>query len=239
MNVLELREVRLKTGAWSLDAAFRLQEPVTGLFGPSGAGKTTILELIAGVRRPDCGLVRIGEQVVFDAALGVCHRPESRSIGYVPQDLALFPHRTVRENLLYGARSAQSVSHRLEHLVDVLDMGRSLMRFPGTLSGGEKQRVALGRALLSGPRLLLLDEPLANLDLSLRRNLLDLFQRITREFGTPMLYVTHDAGELATLGCEVILMDHGRVKGHGPFHHLFTTHSVPSYRLRAPQPPGG
>ena len=232
MSVLKIQDVFIRAGGWELAASFTMQQPVTGLFGPSGAGKTTLLEIVAGLRHPSRGVVRIGDEIVLDAANHVCTPPETRRVGYVPQDLALFPHRNVRQNLLFATgRTPPAVDH-FDHLVEVLEIRRLLERWPETLSGGEKRRVALGRALLSQPRLLLLDEPLVNLDRALRQNLLELLARIRTEFGTPMLYVTHEPAELRTLCDEIVLMDQGSVRAQGGFHDLFEPMSEPAYQVR-------
>ena len=231
MSIVKLEGIEYQTGAWTMRATFELNQRVTGLFGPSGAGKTTLLEIIAGLRTPRCGTMRIGSDIVFDGGQRIFLPPEHRRIGYMPQDLALFPHRTVEANLRYGMDPGSDAA-RFDHVVRVLAIGDLLARLPRSLSGGEKQRVALGRALLSSPRLLLLDEPLVNLESSLRQKLLDLFLRTVQEFNTPMIYVTHDAAELAQLSPEVLLIEQGSVRAQGKFEDLFEPVNVTTFHRR-------
>jgi molybdate transport system ATP-binding protein len=163
-----------------------------------------------------------------------------RRIGYVPQDGALFPHRSVRENLLYGQRRAQKGGREnggpaLDHVVEVLGLGALLERGIGQLSGGERQRVSLGRALLSGPRLLLLDEPLASLDAGLKRRILPYLKTVRDEFSVPMIYVSHQADEVVALADDVLVLDQGRVTRQGPPASVFTSVERPAYELSARQ----
>ena len=208
----------LRQGGFALEMRERIEARVVVLFGPSGAGKTTVLESIAGLRRPQRGVIRIGERTLFDAAAGVdvpCHR---RRVGYVPQDLALFPHLNVRRNILYGAASgnmrrsaAAGPGAGFEQVVALLELGPLLDRGVAGLSGGERQRVALARALVASPALLLLDEPLAALDAALRSRILPYLERIRDELATPMLYVSHAEAEARALADWVVVLDAGRV----------------------------
>lgn len=205
----------LRQGGFALEMRERIEARVVVLFGPSGAGKTTVLESIAGLRRPQRGVIRIGERTLFDAAAGVdvpCHR---RRVGYVPQDLALFPHLNVRRNILYGAASGNSAASGpgagFEQVVALLELGPLLDRGVAGLSGGERQRVALARALVASPALLLLDEPLAALDAALRSRILPYLERIRDELATPMLYVSHAEAEARALADWVVVLDAGRV----------------------------
>jgi molybdate transport system ATP-binding protein len=181
-------------------------EGVTALFGPSGAGKTSVLNMVAGLLRPDEGRIVVEDEVLFDSASGVDLPPEHRRAGYVFQDGRLFPHKCVRDNLLYGWRIADEARRwmTLEHAVDFLGISHLLDRWPRTLSGGEAQRVAIGRALLSGPRFLLMDEPLSSLDASRRDEILSVIERIRDELGLPILYVSHDRAEVARLASRII-----------------------------------
>jgi molybdate transport system ATP-binding protein len=181
-------------------------EGVTALFGPSGAGKTSVLNMVAGLLRPDEGRIVVEDEVLFDSASGVDLPPEHRRAGYVFQDGRLFPHKCVRDNLLYGWRIADEARRwmTLEHAVDFLGISHLLDRWPRTLSGGEAQRVAIGRALLSGPRFLLMDEPLSSLDASRRDEILSVIERICDELGLPILYVSHDRAEVARLASRII-----------------------------------
>ena len=205
-------EVSLPLDTFELDVALDLDEQVTALFGPSGVGKTSLLEAIAGLRQPAGGEIRVNDDVLYSSKGKVWLPPEKRRVGYVPQDALLFPHMSVEKNLRYGAR-ADSIP--LDSVVDALEIGHLLDRAPRTLSGGERQRVALGRALVSGPRLLLLDEPLAALDVGLKERILPYLQRIRDRYGIPALVVSHDAFEVLTLCDEVVVLDRGRVVGRG------------------------
>ena len=190
-----------------------LDAPVTAVMGPSGAGKTSLLDSIAGLREIASGRVAIDDDVLVDTAAGKRVPPQHRRVGYVPQDAGLFPHLSVRENVLFGARGA---TEEVAHAIDVLEIGSLGGRYPSALSGGEKQRVALARALATRPRLLLLDEPLAALDVSLRERIVPYLLRIRDEWSTPMLYVTHNVGEAVALAGEVLLLEEGRVEALGP-----------------------
>ncbi len=190
-----------------------------GIFGPSGAGKTTLLEAVAGWRTPRAGRIELGGRVLFDSARGLALPSEQRGLGIVPQDGLLFPHEDVAANLAAGraraARRGGDPRARFERVVEVLELGPLLARRPAALSGGERQRVALGRALCSGPDALLLDEPLAGLDLALRRRILPYLVRVGQEFELPILHVSHDPTEVAVLCEEVALLERGRVTAQG------------------------
>jgi len=189
-----------------------LAAPVTAVMGPSGAGKTSLLDAIAGLRAIGSGRIAIDDAVLVDTAAGVRLPPQHRRVGYVPQDAGLFPHLSVRENVLFGARGA---AKDVAHAIDALEIGPLGARYPASLSGGEKQRVALARALATRPRLLLLDEPLAALDVSLRERIVPYLLRVRDEWATPMLYVTHNVGEARALAGEVLLLDGGSVEAQG------------------------
>lgn len=182
---------------------------VTALFGPSGSGKTSILNMIAGLLRPDRGRIRVDGRVLFDSAAHVDLPPEQRRLGYVFQDARLFPHRRVRANLLYGHALADPADRwmRLEDAVDFLGIAHLLDRWPATLSGGEGQRVAIGRALLSGARFLLMDEPLSSLDRARREEIMRVIERIRDEMKLPIIYVTHDRTEIDRLATTVIELE--------------------------------
>ena len=201
------------------DDAFHLELPPTtftralALFGPSGAGKTTTLDLVAGLRRPAAGTIRIGERVLFDRDRSVDLAPHERRIGYVPQDLALFPHLNVRRNVLYGARPAGA---GLEQVAGLLEIDGLLDRRVRELSGGERQRVALARAVMAAPDLLLLDEPLASLDQAARGRIMPYLEAVRDVIGTPMIYVSHSADEARRLAEWALVLDRGRVVTAGP-----------------------
>jgi molybdate transport system ATP-binding protein len=204
----------LRQGSFRLEIHERVEARAVGLFGPSGAGKTTILDAIAGLKRPDAGEIRIGERALFSSADGADLPPHRRRVGYVPQDLALFPHLDARQNVLYGARRGRGLP--VDRVLELLEIAPLAGRRIGELSGGERQRVALARALVSGPDVLLFDEPLASVDAALRRRLLPHLRRIRDELGVPLVYVTHDAAELAAIADWVIVLDAGRVVRSAP-----------------------
>jgi molybdate transport system ATP-binding protein len=182
---------------------------ITALFGPSGAGKTSILNMVAGLLKPDHGRIAVSGRTLFDADASIDLPPEQRRAGYVFQDGRLFPHRRVRANLLYGARLAgadRGLEIALDEAVAFLGIDHLLDRWPRTLSGGEAQRVAIGRALLSGPRFLLMDEPLASLDAARRDDIMTVIERVRDEFGLPTLYVSHDRAEVDRLATRVVAM---------------------------------
>ncbi len=203
----------LHQGDFVLEMHERIEARVVALFGPSGAGKTSVLESIAGLRRPRRGVIRIGERTLFDAAAGVDVPSHRRRVGYVPQDLALFPHMDVRRNILYGAGAGPGGG--FEHVIALLELGPLLDRGVAGLSGGERQRVALARALAASPALLLLDEPLAALDITLRSRILPYLERIRDDLATPMLYVSHAEAEVRALADWVVVLDGGRVLRSG------------------------
>ena len=230
---IRVTNLQVPLGTSSLAVTYEFTQPITAVFGASGAGKTAFLEVLAGVRRAVAGRIELDGWAVFDAAAGVHVPSRQRGLGYVPQDLALFPHRSVHDNLHYARPSRPaSDSAFVEHVIGVLEIGALMHRMPARLSGGEKQRVALGRALLARPRLLLLDEPLASLDASLRERTLALLGRVHDEFGMPMLYVTHDPQEVVTLCHDVVVIESGRVVRHGPPEALFERTSTPVWQLR-------
>jgi molybdate transport system ATP-binding protein len=210
-------DVSKQLGEFSLQATFASEGRVTGLFGASGAGKTSLINMIAGLLRPDRGTIAIDTETLDDIAAGVHVPPHRRRIGYVFQDARLFPHLDVGANLDYGRRMnrlADDAAARAR-ITDLLDIGGLLSRRPGQLSGGERQRVALGRALLAQPRLLLLDEPLGSLDEERKVEILPYLVRLRDEAGIPMVYVSHDAGEMRQLATQIVMLRCGRVIAFG------------------------
>jgi molybdate transport system ATP-binding protein len=179
---------------------------IVALFGPSGAGKTSLLNMVAGLLKPDTGRIAVGGECLFDSAQGINLPPERRRAGYVFQDGRLFPHRRVRANLLYGWQLAGPVNRwmAVDEAIEFLGLGQLLDRWPATLSGGEAQRVAIGRALLSGPRFLLMDEPLSSLDAARREEIITVIERIRDELKLPILYVSHDRAEIDRLAGQVV-----------------------------------
>jgi molybdate transport system ATP-binding protein len=213
MSFLDCRcRLRYSSG-FVLDCAFTTDASVTALCGPSGSGKTSVLSVLAGLRRPDEGCIRLGDRTLVDVTNGIDVPPEQRRIGYVFQDHLLFPHLNVRRNLLYGWRRRPAGARDLgfDRVVNVLELGGMLGRLPHTLSGGEKQRVALGRALLCGPDLLLLDEPLAALDQPLKNRILDYVKQVLDEWQLPTIYVTHQLAEVTRVAQRLVIMERGRV----------------------------
>jgi molybdate transport system ATP-binding protein len=210
-------DVSKQLGEFSLQATFASEGRVTGLFGASGAGKTSLINMIAGLLRPDRGTIAIDTETLDDAAARVHVPPHRRRIGYVFQDARLFPHLDVGANLDYGRRMnrlADDAAARAR-ITGLLDIGGLLSRRPGQLSGGERQRVALGRALLARPRLLLLDEPLGSLDEERKVEILPYLVRLRDEAGIPMVYVSHDAGEMRQLATQIVMLRRGRVIAFG------------------------
>jgi molybdate transport system ATP-binding protein len=199
-------DVTRQIGDVRISARFEAGDGITALFGPSGAGKTTILNMVAGLIRPDEGRIAVNGHVLFDSAQGIDLPPERRRLGYVFQDGRLFPHRRVRGNLLYGYHLAPPDARwmSLDDAAGFLGIGHLLDRWPRSLSGGEAQRVAIGRALLSGPQFLLMDEPLSSLDAARRDGIMTVIERIRSELGLPILYVSHDPAEIERLATTVI-----------------------------------
>jgi molybdate transport system ATP-binding protein len=210
-------DVEKRLGNFSVAARFQASSGVTALFGPSGSGKTTIVNMIAGLLKPDKGSIILDETVMFDAAADINVPPYRRSIGYVFQEGRLFPHLSVRQNLDYGRRMSGRPRDPDEfaRIVALLDIGPLLDRRPRLLSGGERQRVAIGRALLMRPRLLLLDEPLASLDAGHKREILPHLIRLRDVSNVPMVYVSHTAAELRLIATNAVRVEGGQVTAIG------------------------
>jgi len=210
-------DVSKKLGEFTLEASFTSEGRVTGLFGASGAGKTSLINMIAGLVKPDRGTIALDGETLDDSAAGLHIPPYRRRIGYVFQDARLFPHLNVSQNLDYGRRMNRLTEDAAQQkrVIDLLDIGSLLDRRPGKLSGGERQRVAFGRALLSKPRLLLLDEPLGALDEERKREILPYLVRLRDEAGIPMVYVSHDAAELRQLATQIVMLKGGRITAFG------------------------
>nr|WP_113864600.1 molybdenum ABC transporter ATP-binding protein ModC [Brenneria salicis]NMN92171.1 molybdate transport system ATP-binding protein [Brenneria salicis ATCC 15712 = DSM 30166]RBP67505.1 molybdate transport system ATP-binding protein [Brenneria salicis ATCC 15712 = DSM 30166]RLM32507.1 molybdenum ABC transporter ATP-binding protein [Brenneria salicis ATCC 15712 = DSM 30166] len=186
---------------------------ITAIFGVSGAGKTSLINAVVGLTRPDAGRIVLNDCVLVDTDKSLFLPPEKRRIGYVFQDARLFPHYRVRGNLCYGMSAV--MKSQFDGLVELLGIGPLLNRYPMTLSGGEKQRVAIGRALLTAPELLLMDEPLASLDLPRKRELLPYLEQLAEEVHVPILYVTHSMEEIVRLADNVLVLDKGKIKAQG------------------------
>jgi len=221
---LLLRNISLPLASFTLEADLEIKGRITAIFGPSGAGKTSLLELVAGLRRARSAFIQLDDRVLTDGARGLLVPPRQRGIGYVPQDLALFPHLNVRQNLLYGHKHTDGANplFNFQHIVELLEIQALLPRGVAELSGGEKQRAALARALLTSPRLLLLDEPLASLDLELKTRIIRYLARVRDEFHLPMLYVTHDRFETVALADEMVVLVNGKVAQTGSVHEVFS-----------------
>lgn len=199
-------QVERQLGERTIRAEFTAPGGLTALFGPSGAGKTSVLNMVAGLLKPDRGRVLVGGEVLFDSEAGIDVAVQHRRAGYVFQDGRLFPHRRVRDNLLYGWALASPEARwvTLDQATDFLGIGHLLDRWPRTLSGGEAQRVSIGRALLSAPRFLLMDEPLSSLDAPRREEIMSVIERLRDELELPILYVSHDRAEVERLASQVI-----------------------------------
>ncbi len=201
----EIRIAR-QFGERTIAAEFASKGGLTALFGPSGAGKTSVLNMVAGLLRPDTGLIAVRGTVLFDASARIDVPARQRRAGYVFQDGRLFPHMRVRDNLVYGWKLAAPVDRwmDLDEAIHFLGIGHLLDRWPRTLSGGEAQRVAIGRALLSAPRFLLMDEPLASLDRARREDIMEVIERLRDELKLPILYVSHDRDEVERLATTIV-----------------------------------
>ncbi|WP_033782359.1 MULTISPECIES: molybdenum ABC transporter ATP-binding protein ModC [Pantoea] len=197
---------------------------ITAIFGVSGAGKTSLINAISGLTQPQRGRIELNDRLLFDAEQKIALPPEKRRIGYVFQDARLFPHYRVRGNLQYGM--APSMKAQFDSLASLLGLEALLSRFPLSLSGGEKQRVAIGRALLTAPDMLLLDEPLASLDLPRKRELMPYLQKLAKQVDIPMLYVSHSLDEILHLADNVLVLDAGKVKAFGPLERVWSSSAM-------------
>lgn len=226
--------VERRVGAFHLDVAFACGAGVTALFGQSGAGKTSVISMIAGLTRPDRGRITVDGRVLFDSDGRIDVPPHDRRIGYVFQEGRLFPHLTVRQNLLFGRwfNRDHASSSTYESVVSLLGLAHLLSRRPATLSGGEKQRVAIGRALLANPRMLLMDEPLASLDAARKAEIMPTIERLRDEGRVPILYVSHALDEVARLADSLVLLDEGRVMATGRVEDVLSRLDLPSLTER-------
>ena len=213
---LEIRRLSLPLEQFALQINADLHSARTGIFGPSGAGKTSLLEVIAGLRKPEAARICLDDQLFDDTVSGYSLPVRLRKIGYVPQDDSLFPHLSVRENLLYGTNGkSKRDTFSFDHVTRFLQITSLLDRDVRSLSRGENQRIVIARALLSAPRLLLLDEPLTALDASLKTTILQQLRLLHDEFGIPMLYVTHDPAEATEICQEILILECGRLISRG------------------------
>ncbi len=209
-------QARLKRKHFELDASLQLNQRVTAIYGPSGAGKSTLLSIIAGITQPDSGRIVIDGECLFDSQARINKPIHQRKIGLVFQDGRLFPHLTVEHNLSYALNftPVQNQQFQLKQIVELLEIGHLLKQRPHQLSGGEKQRVALGRALLSSPRLLMLDEPLASLDDRLKSQILPFLKLVSDEINIQMIYISHSKEEIMQITDNLIDIQLGKVNYH-------------------------
>ena len=206
-------DVKKQLGTLSLEAHLDIpSQGATALFGLSGSGKSSLINLVSGLIDPDEGVIALNDRELFNSAQNVCVPINQRNIGYVFQDARLFPHYTVNGNLRYGMKNTSK--DEFNYIVELLGIGHLLKRYPITLSGGEKQRVAIGRALLMDPEILLMDEPLSALDLPRKRELMNYLERLSKEINIPILYVTHSLDELLRLAERVVLLTNGKVEAY-------------------------
>jgi molybdate transport system ATP-binding protein len=213
---LEIRRLSLPLEQFALEINVVLDNARTGIFGPSGAGKTSLLEVLAGLRRPETARICLNDQLFDDTVRGYCLPVRLRKIGYVSQDDSLFPHLSVRQNLVYGTDGkSKRDTFSFDHVTSFLQITSLLDRDVRSLSRGENQRIVIARALLSAPRLLLLDEPLTALDASLKKTILQQLRSLHDEFEIPMLYVTHDPAEAIEICQEVLVLESGRLISRG------------------------
>ncbi|SDR30637.1 molybdenum ABC transporter ATP-binding protein [Pseudovibrio sp. Tun.PSC04-5.I4] len=221
-------DISSQLGNFSLNAKFAANSGITAIFGRSGAGKSSLIRMIAGLTVPDKGSIRLGDRVVFDRDSSINIPIQKRGVGMVFQDSRLFPHMNVERNLLYSQWAAGRKSAvGLAEITELLGIAHLLKRRVFGLSGGEKQRVAIGRALLSGPQILVLDEPLASLDASRKAEILPYLLKLKTEFGIPMLYVSHSLGEIEQLADTLVLLDQGAVVAHGPIAQMLSNLELP------------
>jgi molybdate transport system ATP-binding protein len=213
-----------KLGVFNINIETRFDAPITGVFGPSGAGKSTLLQIVTGLMRPDKGRIVLDDEVLFDSNLGVHVPAHRRRIGLMFQDDRLFPHYSVRRNLEYGYRRIPSRTRRFHpnDVIELLEIGPLLERRTCQLSGGEKQRIALGRAILGSPRMLLLDEPLSALDARLKEQILPFLQRACMELAIPAVIISHQLEDILSLTDHLLLLDAGRKLKQGPYRELLT-----------------
>jgi molybdate transport system ATP-binding protein len=210
-------DVEQRLGTFELAVAFRAEAPVVGLFGRSGSGKTTLINALAGISSPRRGHIVVNGETLYDSARGIDVSPDKRRLGYVFQDDLLFPHLDVEANLLYGFRRAAAVDRVIEpaRVIDLLGLKALLKRMPAALSGGEKQRVAIGRALLAQPRLLLMDEPLASLDVARQNEVLRYIEQLRDDLHIPIVYVSHSVAEITRLADTVVILADGKALAAG------------------------
>lgn len=218
-KILEF-DIKLRRNNFLLDIKADIEEGITGIYGPSGHGKTSMLNSIAGLVTPDSGYIIIKGESVFDSVGRINLPVQKRKIGYVFQDIRLFPHLTVEKNLKYGQASKLASGVNFDEIIATLNIQNLLQKKPDECSGGEKQRIAIGRALLSGAKILMMDEPFSAVDVNLRNNIIPFLEAVSRRFSIPMLIVSHDLPDLLSLTDKLMLLKDGRIKALGRFHDL-------------------
>lgn len=223
-------DIEKRLGAFELAVRFAVDAPVVGLFGHSGAGKTSVVNAIAGILAPERGRIVVNGVALFDSARGIDVAIDRRRVGYVFQDPLLFPHLSVEANLLYGLRLRAPAERVIEHgrVIELLGLQSMLGRRPATLSGGERQRVAIGRALLAQPRILLMDEPLSALDPARKGEIIDYIERLHAELRIPIVYVSHSLDEIARLADAAVLIEGGRCIAAGDVDEILSRPEVTS-----------
>lgn len=232
--ILLFDEVQLGLSVFPLRLDLKIEGSIVAVFGPSGAGKTSMLDLLAGLRKNSSGRITLDDTVLQDSRRSLFTPPRLRHIGYVSQSESLFPHLSVRGNVTYGIRSGVRRSETpMDLIIELLEIGNLLERGIRHLSGGEKQRVAIARALIARPRLLLLDEPLSGLDATRKNKVLGYLRTIRDELSVPMLYVTHHAEEIMALADRVIVLDRGEVTGSGNPKEIFRLRQVAEWEVAA------
>jgi len=218
-------DIKLQRNEFLLDAKSEIENGITGVYGPSGHGKTTLLNAIAGLVEPDSGYIIVNGETVFDASNRINLKVRKRKVGYVFQDVRLFPHLSVKQNLKYGFNNDKAGNINFNEVVDILKIKQLLNKKPSECSGGEKQRIAIGRALLSGAQVLMLDEPFSAVDVNLRYEIIPFLHLVNRQFHIPMLVVSHDLPDLLSLTSNLMLLKNGKVKALGQFQDLILDES--------------
>ncbi|MFW5831457.1 MAG: molybdenum ABC transporter ATP-binding protein [Prolixibacteraceae bacterium] len=218
-------DIKLQRNGFLLDAKAEIKEGMTGVFGPSGHGKTTLLNAVSGLVKPDSGFIEINGESVFDAESRINLPVRKRKVGYVFQDVRLFPHLSVKQNLKYGLKNKNAGSIDIEEVSYILQINHLQHKKPLECSGGEKQRIAIGRALLSGARVLIMDEPFSAVDVNLRNNIIPFLYRVNNRFKIPMLIVSHDLPDLLSLTSNLLLLEKGKVRALGKFQDLILNES--------------
>uniref|UniRef100_UPI0032165294 molybdenum ABC transporter ATP-binding protein n=1 Tax=uncultured Draconibacterium sp. TaxID=1573823 RepID=UPI0032165294 len=226
MNPVVEFHIKLKRKEFVLDVKAKISEGITGIFGPSGHGKTSLLDSIAGIVKPDSGYIYIKGEKIYDSESKLNLPVKKRKVGYVFQDVRLFPHYSICKNLNYG-RKEKGRSPIFDEVVDILKIAHILNKKPEQCSGGEKQRVAIGRAILSGSQILLMDEPFSAVDVKLRKEIIPFLNAVNRKFKMPIIIVSHDLPDLLSLTDNLLLLQNGRILAHGKFHDLiFDEHNL-------------